>query len=280
MVTPNMHMHCHLHEVLLDYGPVYSFWCFSYERYNGILGNQPNNNKEIESQLMKRFLADNFAYSLLCPSNFHEEFHQLSMPLPRSLLQTMNPVITVPQSVEVPKCYTRKIFTSTEFERGLIVKLLEKLEGAEIEINDVIRQYSSITINGNRLAVYDSHPCVAMIKWDKELFGDRPLHHSTWLDSTIIRPASIQHVWQIAYRVATASSFEFHTRLFMQVNWYLEHPALSELGKPAQIWCNNLFEVSGTHSFVPVHLYYSRCIHCIMPIGGEHVLLVVPLVNH
>ena len=36
MVTPNMHMHCHIREVLLDYGPVYSFWCFSYERYNGI----------------------------------------------------------------------------------------------------------------------------------------------------------------------------------------------------------------------------------------------------
>lgn len=47
VITPNMHMHCHLRDVLLDYGPVYSF---SYERYNGILGKQPNNNKEIESQ--------------------------------------------------------------------------------------------------------------------------------------------------------------------------------------------------------------------------------------
>ena len=62
---------------------------------------------------------------------------------------------------------------------------------------------------------------------------------------------------------------------------YLElHPALSELGKPAQIWCDNLFEVSGIHSFVPLQLYHSRCVYCIMPIDGEHVLVVVPLVNN
>ena len=37
-VTPNMHLHCHLKEVILDHGPVYSFWCFGFERYNGIMG--------------------------------------------------------------------------------------------------------------------------------------------------------------------------------------------------------------------------------------------------
>ena len=55
-VTPNMHMHGHLISSLLNYGPVYSFWLFSYERYNGILGNFPTNRKSIEVQLMRRFL--------------------------------------------------------------------------------------------------------------------------------------------------------------------------------------------------------------------------------
>ena len=36
-ITPNMHMHTHLADCVLDYGPVYSFWLFSFERYNGIL---------------------------------------------------------------------------------------------------------------------------------------------------------------------------------------------------------------------------------------------------
>ena len=55
-ITPNMHLHAHLKEVILDYGPIQEFWLFSYERYNGILGNQPSNNRHIEPQLMTRFL--------------------------------------------------------------------------------------------------------------------------------------------------------------------------------------------------------------------------------
>lgn len=55
-VTPNMHLHGHLKECLMDYGPVYSFWLFSFERYNGILGSLPTNKRIIEKQLMRRFL--------------------------------------------------------------------------------------------------------------------------------------------------------------------------------------------------------------------------------
>ena len=58
-VTPNMHMHGHLAECILEYGPMSSFWLFSFERYNGILGDQPTNNRSIEVQVMNRFIQDN-----------------------------------------------------------------------------------------------------------------------------------------------------------------------------------------------------------------------------
>lgn len=45
--TPNMHLSCHLMEVVKDYGPVHSFWCFSFERYNGILGSYPKGSQNI-----------------------------------------------------------------------------------------------------------------------------------------------------------------------------------------------------------------------------------------
>ena len=38
-ITPNMHLHGHLSECINDYGSIYGFWLFSYERYNGILQN-------------------------------------------------------------------------------------------------------------------------------------------------------------------------------------------------------------------------------------------------
>ena len=36
--TMNMHLHGHLSQCVKDFGPVYSFWCFSFERLNGLLG--------------------------------------------------------------------------------------------------------------------------------------------------------------------------------------------------------------------------------------------------
>ncbi len=37
-ITPNLHLCLHIKECCQDYGPLYSFWCFSFERMNGILG--------------------------------------------------------------------------------------------------------------------------------------------------------------------------------------------------------------------------------------------------
>jgi hypothetical protein len=38
LITPNLHLSLHLNKCCRDYGPLYSFWCFSFERMNGILG--------------------------------------------------------------------------------------------------------------------------------------------------------------------------------------------------------------------------------------------------
>ncbi|EIE85335.1 hypothetical protein RO3G_10045 [Rhizopus delemar RA 99-880] len=34
-ITPNMHMHMHLKECFLDFGPSYAFWLYGFERLNG-----------------------------------------------------------------------------------------------------------------------------------------------------------------------------------------------------------------------------------------------------
>ena len=49
-----MHLHCHLKDIILDYGPVQEFWLFSFERYNGIFGNQATNNRAIEETVLQR----------------------------------------------------------------------------------------------------------------------------------------------------------------------------------------------------------------------------------
>ena len=55
--TPNMHMHLHVKQSILNYGPVYGFWCFPFERFNGILGSFQKNWISPELQMFRKFLT-------------------------------------------------------------------------------------------------------------------------------------------------------------------------------------------------------------------------------
>ena len=73
-VKPNMHLHGHLKECVLDYGPIYNFWCFSFERFNGILSSFKTNNRCIEIQLTRKLLSDHFISSASLPAEFGDHF--------------------------------------------------------------------------------------------------------------------------------------------------------------------------------------------------------------
>ena len=78
-----MHFHLHIKECVENYGGMYGFWLFSFERYDGILGSfHAANNREVEVQPMRRFLTmsalDGLKY-LMPPEFFHplcNEIHQ------------------------------------------------------------------------------------------------------------------------------------------------------------------------------------------------------------
>ena len=74
-VTPNMHLHGHLVDCMNDFGPVYSFWLFSFERYNGLLGSIPSNKKSIEMQIMNRFCRDNETIGSNYPEECYTDFY-------------------------------------------------------------------------------------------------------------------------------------------------------------------------------------------------------------
>ncbi len=65
--TPNMHLHLHLKQCLLDYGPCHAFWCYAFERYNGILGSVHTNRRAIETQLMRKFCQEQEVGSIDTP---------------------------------------------------------------------------------------------------------------------------------------------------------------------------------------------------------------------
>ena len=72
-----MHIHCHLKENLLDYGPIHSYWCFGFKRYNGILGNIATNNRSVELQLMWKLNISHTLNSTLLTADGNKSFQQL-----------------------------------------------------------------------------------------------------------------------------------------------------------------------------------------------------------
>ena len=70
--TPNIHLHCHLKECMLDFGPANAFWLFACERLNGILGAVSTNHHAIEAQLMKKFSSSQHALQSMSNSEFSE----------------------------------------------------------------------------------------------------------------------------------------------------------------------------------------------------------------
>ena len=78
-LTINTHLHLHLQEVYKDYGPCYGYQLFSYERYNGILGNFHTNQLSIEIQLTRRFIEKAQIKSFISPVDL--EHHSIFVGL-------------------------------------------------------------------------------------------------------------------------------------------------------------------------------------------------------
>ena len=166
-ITPNMHMHCHLKDIILDYGPVYAFWLFSYERFNGILEHQPTSNHSIEIQVMRRFMQDNSAFAFQPPDEYQEELAALCTLKPNvtgSLLLTNDTHTS--NSVEFPTTYKYHVFTDCEVN---YLKQLISLQvpSDEITVNSVCPRFKIAFINGIRYS--SSSPnrlSVALAHWD------------------------------------------------------------------------------------------------------------------
>ncbi|GBB85072.1 hypothetical protein RclHR1_11640010 [Rhizophagus clarus] len=56
-IMPNLYLSLHLCECSYDYGPLYSFWYFSFEQMNGVLGSLPNSHRQIEPKLMHQLMT-------------------------------------------------------------------------------------------------------------------------------------------------------------------------------------------------------------------------------
>ena len=188
MTTPNMHMHCHLRDCVMDFGPISGFWLFPYERFNGILGELPSNNRSFEIQLMKRFLNDQSMHSISVPQEFSEVLGPLinfNSECVGSLKDNFNasPSATSNISWNIDELLGNSITLPSHYVKGALsaseVQNLKKLYSAlystpvsDIYVNSIFHKYKSLTINGKvlgNLRSRSSSSCIVMCEWPLQL---------------------------------------------------------------------------------------------------------------
>lgn len=297
VVTPNMHLHCHLKECILDYGPLHGFWCFPFERFNGLLGSQPNNNRSIEVQLMNRFLTDSTLMNLPLPDSFTDEFASLiphskrvvgalldhvvdntSVVQSNKVLQTFNKCgLNRDFHVTLPKFFAKCIFTSGELcqLQAFYCKLFSLSQDSQLELCSMFRKYRSLQINHKQIGCYNSrssNSSTVLAVWNHDLFGTPHPDHQPFEH----RPVRIHHFAQHFFHVNGQSQ----SQIFVSVSWYKMHQGNESAGKPITVWECDIFE-SSNHNLIPVEFIICRTVSLVDKFGvtGAHALLVCPCTN-
>ena len=155
-----MHLHCHLKECVLDYGPLHAFWCFSFKRFNGILEAIQVNGRSVEVQLMRKLLAGRFVWDVEFPSEFRDHF--------------------MPHFVQ----------EKTDLFEGFIVKNATKLFKCACCLNLEERHWSDVTLvnfsNSFKHFSLDDDGLKLLLEGYKALYQDKEIE----LPSSIVRKYS------------------------------------------------------------------------------------------
>lgn len=283
-ITPNMHLHCHLKDCVLDYGPLYSFWLFSFERYNGLLGSFPNNNRTIERQLFSRFERDGQAMDFMQNTEIevcknmkeamnvgfrskHEKgsLAENEMDMEFSTLfevhrmaMRQSPVVGARWSdfVLLYECPTRKLYNLTEPELR--------------HISDMYK----ILYPGQELIIGPSGWSLTHLRLGNELYGSiksrtcRSAYITAfWPDEdgrVCTRPGILDDVWP-----GVVSGYLMHTvvmdgepltHIVAKVDWLsaVDETTRYKMGKPVTIWSGALYVPDGPASFIPVQRIHGK----------------------
>ena len=280
--TPNFHLHLHLKQCFLDFGPSHSFWCFAFERFNGILGSYHTNNRAIEVQLMRRFCNEQSARQLelppeimkyLCTSTNQNApscdaccvFQTFSLSL--GSLNNSDFFLRAESGVIFPLSPCRKKIMST----NLLAKLkfvYNKLYPSLVfpHISQFYDQYGRITLGGDVIGSrlpgpnnaassvimaywpHSGHSTSNLSRMEVGVVQYFLLHETTIVNSSISESKKVKH-------------------LFAYVEWKEHHSNVDWFGASATV-CTDMYRDS---SFIPAQRIACRCAHALMPVNfGSH----------
>lgn len=295
--TVNMHLHLHLKKCFEDFGPAHSFWCFSFERYNGILGSYRTNKRSVETQFMRKFCTeqkvrsltitqDSVLQSVLPHSNLlqqTEQFFSLS-----NLFHDSNSILMI---IRLPQEELRLV---QSFQINGTISPLPPYQESVLNYKDVAYLKDLYQqLYKDRVMCNFSHYIVSFGKvlYAGDLIGSVKQGANNYLSSIIIAYWSLttnniyancsRRVGEVQYFFKHIITFsdgdkESLEHVFAYVNWKKRHPKEDWYGSSA-IVCTELNELSGSSSFLPVQRILFRCAHAVIKIDDESLFVACPI---
>ena len=283
-VTPNMHLHMHILECILDFGPVYSFWLFSFERFNGILGEYSTSQRSVEIQIMRTFLSEQYVRALSPPTAFNDYFGPILQKMTASTSGTLQATTSNSSSCSVilqsllsigP---TRKgIFWSVTTDQETFLHCLTPIYKQSISLNSLSHlkeSYQAFMDNVNTSSVTIHCEIVSAVNVAGELYGSFKSRNkrsayilAAWcgphgrIDSTgsDMRPGVVQQFIRQNLQVDGQS----HMFILAEVKWLQPHPRRHKLGAPVEVWCQDFFEDEGPADFISLQRIHGKFVQLI-----------------
>ena len=297
-ITPNMHLHTHLADCIFDYGPVCGFWLFSFERYNGILGDYYTNNKSIELQLMRKFSRDQNVCHLELPEEFEHHLQPLlakfkggtpsnllsiNREAVLNLLKLVDGVVDIGNELwfHVSSFSFSGPHTLGKFDEDEL-KYLKEVYGhffprASLSgIPDLYDKYASVECAGEQYGSQFSRlnrSSYILAKWADQYSGNVDISASD------ARPGTV--LYFVKQKICIDGNLS--TFCFARVNWFQYHPQRFHCGTPGvapEVWCANLFDCFGASSFLPIQRIQGKFLPVYDKLEEENVLFVLPLNKH
>ena len=293
VTTPNMHLHLHIKECVENYGCVYGFSLFSFERYNGSLGSFPTNNREVEGQLMRRFFTmsalDDLQYSV--PSDFKDSFHPLCsdarqtnfaeghMETTNSLtwMRAMNGALepncnawTDLSVINLPSRYRLCCFDSDELVqlRSTYCTLYPHLHLATAFLNSTYNKYSSLCVGEERFGSGTESRLYKHARVMASWVGDEGK-----ISLGISRPGRVKYFFEHSFVIDKKQ----YGHCFACVQWFKGYPNNSLFKNPLSVYYAKVFKLPGPATFIPVQRIQSRFVAINRRYNNVDTVIVCPL---
>lgn len=288
-VTPNIHLHCHLLECIEDYGSIYGFWLFSFERFNGLLGSIQNNNHNIEIQLMRAFISDDVLVNMkhALPEEYSETLKEFIEGGKKSKSNENKEYYKWFEAIEHTFQEIKTIYQDLSF---VYLPKSHKLNCLEMEDRLCLRNTYSFLYpneNINIEQITESICKYADLHIVEEHFGSRMYKRSgryeyimaSWCgeEGTIvnddIRPGRIRYFFK--HSVILKGKYIEH--IFALIDWYQKCNDQCGYMKPSSLWYKKKLEPSGPAKFLPVQRIKCKFAWADIRCNGYECLVVCPL---